>query len=143
MKIGKLLVGVGMVVGSLTSCKKEDMSQYVKKSDLPSPATPTAPITTETKAITINSYDWTWNSLYNRWEFAISHSYLYDKFITGFVMSGGNQLMPYYDADSGVTYGLVDYTFDSNNPRIIVTYYSGSSTLARPSSSTYLTIKIK
>ena len=133
MKIGKLLVGVGIVVGSLTSCKKEDMSQYVKKSEN----------TTETKSITINNYDWTWNSLYNRWEFAISHSYLYDKFITGFVMSGGDQLMPYYDADSGVTYGLVDYTFDSNNPRIIVTYYSGSSTLARPSSTEFIEIKIK
>jgi hypothetical protein len=137
MKIGKLLVGVGIVVGSLTSCKKEDMSQYVKKSELP------ATTTTETKSITINTYDWTWNSLYNRWEYAISHSYLYDKFITGFVMSGGDQLMPYYDADSGVTYGLVDYTFDSNNPRIIVTYYSGSSTLARPSSTEFIEIKIK
>lgn len=134
MKIVKLLVGVGIVIGSFTSCKKEDMSQYVKKSELPS---------TETKSITINSYDWTWNSLYNRWEYAISHSYLNDKLLTGFVMSGGDQLMPYYDGDNGVTYGLVDYTFDSNNPRIIVTYYSGSSTLARPSSSTYLTIKIK
>ena len=124
-----------MVVVSLTSCKKEDMSQYVKKSDLPT--------ATETKSITINSYDWTWNSLYNRWEFGFSHSYLYDKFITGFLISGGYQLMPYYDADSGVTYGLVDYTFDSNNPRIIVTYYSGSSTLAKPSNTAFITIKIK
>ncbi len=141
MKIGKLLVGVGMVVGSLTSCKKEDMSQYVKKSDLPSPSTPS---TTETKTITINSYDWTWNSLYNRWEYGISHSYLDgSKVMSGFIMSGGFQLMPYYDANNSVTYGLVDNTFDSNNPRIIVTYYTGSSTLAKPSSSTYIEFTIK
>lgn len=138
MKIGKLLLVAVIVVTSLASCKKEDMSQYAKKSDLPSSST------TETKSITINSYDWTWNSTYNQWEYGISQSSLYGKIISGFIMSGvGDQLMPYYDADNGVTYGLVDDTFDSNNPRIIITYYSGSSTLARPSSTEFITIKIK
>ena len=58
-----------------------------------------------------------------------------------FINGQGKQALPYYDAQTGVQFGLIDYTFGTTG-NIIISYYDGSTTLQKPSSSTYVYLKI-
>jgi len=124
-----------MIAGTtlLSSCKKEDMSEYAKKEDVQNTVI-------ENIDITIKSYEWTWNNLYNTWEYTRSHGFINDGVLVGYVMNGqGKQALPFYDANTGITYGLVDATFDN---KIMITYYDGTSSLSSPSSDVYVYLKI-
>lgn len=135
MKKIKLLTLGLMIAGTtlLSSCKKEDMSEYAKKEDVKNTVI-------ENVDLTIQSYQWTWNSFYKSWEYSHPHSYIYDGVLVGYVMNGqGKQALPFYNANTGVTYGLVDATFDN---KILVTYYDGTTSLAKPTNETYVYLKI-
>jgi len=129
MKIIKLLTLGLLFVGaiSLSSCKK-----YAKKEDVKNTVI-------ENLDITIQPYQWTWNSSYNSWEYSHSHEFINDGVLVGYVMNGqGKQALPFYDANTGVTYGLVDATF---NNKIIVTYYDGTSFLTAPAYEEYVYLR--
>lgn len=135
LTMGLLFLGITTLIG----CKKEDMSQYVKKSDLESVTTEANP-KIENIDLTIKSYQWTWNSTYNCWEYKYGHSSINNGVLVGYVMNGqGKQFLPYYNAQSGVTYGLADETFGGN---IRVTYYNGTTSLAAPTSDVFVYLKV-
>ena len=126
LTIGLLLIGMTALVG----CQKEDMSKYVKKED----------VKIENISLTIKPYEWTWNAVYKSWQYTLTHESISNDALVGYVMKGqGKQALPYYDANTGVTYGLVDYTILD---RILVTYYDGTNSLSAPSSDTYVYLKI-
>jgi hypothetical protein len=128
LSIGLILAG-GLV---LASCKKEDMSQYAKKEEVKK-------ATIENIDLTITPNQWTWNATYNSWEFSYSHI---DKgALVGYVLTGqGLHVLPHYDANTGVTYGLMDNTAWEGT--IVITYYDGTDDLAKPSSNEYVDLKI-
>lgn len=134
--MGILFIGMTTLMG----CKKEDMSKYVTKDELSQGQVSSSP-KIENISLTIKSYEWTWNSIYNRWEYKYSHSFINNGVLVGYVLDGGEQFLPYYDANTGNTWGLIDYTFGSPSS-IIVTYYDGTTSLQKPSSDTYVYLKV-
>ncbi|MCO5269474.1 MAG: hypothetical protein M9897_11350 [Brumimicrobium sp.] len=135
LTMGLLFIGIT----ALVSCKKEDMSKYVTKDELSQGQVSSDP-KIENIDLTIKPYEWTWNSLYKCWEYKYPHSSIYQGVLVGYVMNGqGKQFMPYYDAQTGVTYGLADETFSGN---IRITYYDGTTSLQKPSYDKYVYLKI-
>lgn len=133
MKIITILTIGLLITGATSSCKKEDMSQYAKKEDVKNTII-------ENLDITIQPYQWTWNSSYNSWEYSYSHEFINDGVLVGYTINGqGKQALPFYDANTGVTYGLVDATF---NNQILVTYYDGTSSLTAPTYEKYVYLKV-
>ncbi|HTH31358.1 MAG TPA: hypothetical protein VL946_08405 [Lacibacter sp.] len=116
-----------------SACKKEDMSKYATQDDLSNNKI-------ENISLTIRPTDWTWNALLDQWEYAYPHSYIGNGAVLGFYQGiNGKEAMPYYDAQSGVTFGLTD---DSVSGSIYITYYNGSESLAAPTTNQYVYLKI-
>ncbi len=117
--------GLFFIFFTFISCSK-----YVKKED----------IKIENIDLTITPNDWVWNAAYNSWEYNVSHSYIDQGVLFGYVMNGqGMQALPFYTYDDNITIGLVDQTF---NDKIIITYSDGTSTLERPTYDEYVYLKI-
>jgi hypothetical protein len=118
---------------AMTGCKKEDMSQYAKKEEIKQ-------TTIKNIDLTITPNQWIWNAAYKSWEFSYPHGYIGNGVLVGYVMGGqGMQSLPYYDANSGVIYGLADRTYLDE---IKITYYDGTSSLAKPSYDKHVYLKI-
>lgn len=127
IKIGVILIT--LLVG-FNSCKKEDMSEYLKKED----------ITIENLNFTIQPSQWSWNSNSQKWEYSITHGFINSGILSGYVQGPyGKEELPYYDANAGVTYSIVDNTAQN---QILITYYDGTTSIQHPSYEefVYLTI---
>ncbi len=120
MKILKTGVILVLFIFGFNSCKKEDSK-------------------IENIDIKIEPYQWTWNNSDKRWEYSVSHSYIQTGVLMGYVMASGKELMPYYDAQIGVTYSIVDFTFQN---QILITYYDGTNSLAQPAYAKNVYLKI-
>src|SRR5690554_1765778 len=133
----KLLFISTVVAVGFSSCKKEDMSDYVKKDEINTVDTNPK---IENIDKTITPYEWSFDNISNSWEYSHYHSPIGDGVLIGFVMSTqGKQALPYYDANTRITIGLIDQTYSDE---IKVTYYNGSSTLDRPTYDKYVYLKI-
>lgn len=126
---------------AFVSCKKEDMSKYATKEDLNNiTSEPTTTQLIESIDLEVYSWEWEWNSLYNQWEYTLQHDFIGDGVLVGYLMTaGGKNALPYYNALTGVTFGLVDATFSDE---ILITSYDGSSNLSAPTSTMYFYLKI-
>jgi len=123
-----LFILLAVVSVTVSSCSK-----YAKKDDI-------KVLMIENLDLTISPNDWTWNSTYDQWEYKISHSYLNNDALVGFVMSGnGKEALPYFNMFDGTIVGLTDVSFSGY---LMVTYYDGNSDLPRPSSDKYVYLKI-
>ena len=136
----KMLFIAVIALVSLASCKKEDMSKYVKKTDLEQGSTAANP-KIENIDLTIEPYQWQWDSSAKSWVFSVSHGFINEGVLVGYVMKGGlgKQSLPYYDPNVEAFFGLADMTFSD---KINVTYYDGSNSIARPAYSTFVYLKI-
>lgn len=139
-----IILGAAVLMASFSACKKEGPVGPQGEQGVQGATGPQGPQgnanVIENIDLTITPSSWVWNSLYKTWQYSLSHAFTYNDALVGYVINGqGLQMLPFYDAQSNVTTGLVDNTASGS---IIVTYYNGSTSLQRPSSNKYVYLKI-
>lgn len=85
--------------------------------------------------ITLNSWDWTYDNLYQRQYYRYWVSADYNSLVVCYVMSGsGKQIMPYYEAITQRNYDFANVLYQSS-PYIEIQYTDYNSPTTAPSSS--------
>jgi hypothetical protein len=106
------------------------------------PAGPTGNANVKNFNITIGTNDWTWDNLYKEWYYNYNVSESSQSAIYAYTISGnGEEVMPYYSQIYLTTTSFSSYLFNST-PYIMFKYYNGTTSLAKPSISTFVRLVI-